>query len=204
MHIIWENLTATLLMLSIAFVLVTVNARNHATLNESTAYYALKSQGIAFAEVLKRDLQGVEEVLDHAESDSSFSFRTHIGESTTSFLIEYRRRHVSTRYVEQMVGGQAMQVPIKLYEIQRFVDGTRYGGSMSSLTKWEIQALNEEDDPLEATDDLSNCRKIWVRFEAATPFHIQAGEETIETETVDRMRWESTFVPPLRSRSAVI
>ena len=206
MHIIWENLTATILMLSIAFVLVTVNARNHASLNESTAYYALKSQGIAFTELLKRDLQGVEEVFDYESgADSTFAFRAHIGEDPTSYLIEYRQRHVKTRWVEVVnEQGQVEEIPVKLYEIQRFVDGQRYGGSMASLTKWVVKTLNAEDDTLDGSADLSNCRKVYVRFEAAPPHYVKSSTRTIDTETVDRMRWQATFVPPLRSRSDVI
>ncbi len=184
MHIIWENLLAAILMMSIALTLVVVNARNQETLTETTAYYTLKTQGTAFTEILKRDLQGVEEVFTYAELDGVFQFRARIGQENTSRQIEYRRNQVTQRD------------GITFYEIQRFVDGERRGGSMSAITEWEIQALNEEGQPINDQSKLGDCNQILVRFEAASPF--------VETETVDRMRWESRFFPPLRSRSTVL
>ena len=184
MQIIWENLAATILLLGITLTLVIVNERNQRTLTESTAFYSLKTQGIAFADVLKRDLQGVDEVFTHAEVDSVFRFNTRIGTDTTLREITYRRRWVRRR-------GE-----VDFYQIERFMDGTPAGGSMGAVTAWEIQALSEENDTLTVGDDLENCRKIHVRFEAASPF--------VDTETVDRMRWETTFVPPMRRRSTVL
>ena len=204
MHIIWENMTATLILMGIALTMVVVNERNQRTLTESTAYYALKKQGLAFTEVLKRDLQGVEEVFMHAEEDSVFQFSTRIGQDTTLQEVKYQRRKTGSRLmtVTNEQGAQVNEI-VAFYEIQRFTrpaygtsTWTRSGGSMEYLTEWEIQALNEENVPLEGTDPLANCRRVGVSFAAASPY--------LETETVDQMRWETVFVPPLRRRSQVL
>lgn len=200
MHIIWENLSAMLVVMGISLLMVTLNVRNQEMLTETTAYTLVKKQGLAFSEVLKRDLQGVVEIETRREraGDSSFVFTARLGQDTTLRRIVYRRYRqpgmLSVHRVDAQGGRTEEQVPY--YQVERFVDGKRSGGSAAALVDWEIQALNENQQPLEDSAALADCRMIYVRFEMGSPVTL--------SDTVDRLRWETTFVPPQRSRSDVL
>lgn len=206
MHIIWENLVAMLIVMSIALLMVVLNERNQRVLTETTAYNSLKTHGVAFTQVLRRDMQGVVEVGTHGEEfpDSSFVFTARVGADTTLREIKYKRRKMGV--LDLYVGEEDGEMLIEdrpYYEIQRFVReaGTNdpwqlSGGSAAALIAWEIQPLNENRVPLSTSADLSNARMIYVRFEMASPY--------LATRTVDRLRWETTFVPPQRSRTNVL
>lgn len=206
MHIIWENLVAMLIVMSIALLMVVLNERNQRVLTETTAYNSLKTHGVAFTQLLRRDMQGVVDVETHGEEfpDSSFIFTARVGADPTLQEIKYKRRKrgMLDLYVGEE-GGEAIIDDQPYYEIQRYVreagSGDPWqlsGGSASALIDWEIQPLNENRVPLGAGADLSNARMIYVRFEMASPY--------MATRTVDRLRWETTFVPPQRSRTNVL
>lgn len=196
MHILWENMIAMLLLLGITFTLLIINANNQETLAESTAYYMLRNDGTAFMELLKRDLKGVEEVKSYSAQSGSFRFVTHIGDDNTAYNIEYRRKAISTADRTMRNADSTWVQSITLYQIERYVNGELWGGSASAISFFEMQALNEENELLAGGDDLGGCRKIKVHFEMVSPF--------IDNETVDRLRWETTYVPPLLSNSDLV
>ena len=196
MHIVWENLTAMLLLMGITGTLLVINANNQETLAESTAYYMLRNDGIAFMDLIKRDLKGVEEVHTYSAASGSFRFDTFLGEDTTASTIEYRRKQVGQVEYTREAGDSTRAEATMLYQIERYVNGTLWGGSPASVADFQMQALNEQNDPLGGGDDLGSCRKIFVYFEIASPY--------LEMKTVDRMRWETTYVPPMLGESSIL
>jgi hypothetical protein len=196
MHIIWENLTAMLLMLGVTATLLVINANNQETLAESTAYYLLRNDGLAFMDLIKRDLKGAEEVKTYSAASGSFRFDTFIGNETTASTIEYRRTQVGVVQHTRRRSDSTWVESITLYQIERYVNGNLWGGSPASISDFQMQALNEQNDALTSGDDLGSCRKIFVHFEIASPY--------IDIEAIDRLRWETTYVPPLLSESSIL
>ncbi len=148
---------------------------------ETTAFYEMTTQSEEFAKILRRDLQGVADVLTIAEDpqpdgSTEFRFESRIGLDTTLHSIIYRRK----------LSGLRQGVPF--YHVERLVDGVVAGGSLDNLTDWVIFALNEDAGTITDPDDAA---QVYVRFEAASP--------TIETDVVQHILWESRFFPPLRN-----
>ncbi|HMB89204.1 MAG TPA: hypothetical protein VKP65_00060 [Rhodothermales bacterium] len=196
MHIIWENLTAMLLLLGITATLLVINANNQQTLAESTAYYLLRNDGIAFMDLIKRDLKGATEVNSYSAASGTFRFETFIGNETTASTVEYKRKSADQVDYIHEEGDSTWVETVQLYQIERYVNGSLWGGSPSSVADFEMKALNEQNDTLQGGDDLGNCRKIFVYFEMASPH--------VDIKAVDRMRWETTYVPPSLSETAIL
>ena len=181
MQVILDKLGAALIATTLFLMVFNVNARNGQSMTETTAFYAMTTQSEAFAKVLRRDLQGIVEVQTIEETSiagggTEFRFVSRIGQDTTMRTIIYRKQPF------------AVQRGMQFYTIERLVDGTVDGGSSDVITDWEIRALNEDAGTITDTDDTA---QIYVRFEAATPM--------METETVESIKWESRFFPPLRN-----
>ncbi len=181
MHILLDKLGAALISAVLFLLVFNVNMRNEQAMTETTAFYSLTQQTENLAKILRRDLQGIASVNNITETStedggSQFSFESRIGLDTTKRTIVYKK------------------VPAGIYHgtqfssIERVVDGTVSGGSSDIITDWEISAMNEDAGSITDTDDAA---QIYVRFEAASPI--------FETETVESIRWESRFFPPLRN-----
>ena len=181
MQIVLDKLGAALIATTLFLMVFNVNARNGQSMTETTAFYAMTTQSEAFAKVLRRDLQGIVEVQTISETSISgggteFSFVSRIGQDTTKHTVVYQKLPSS------------VQRGIQFYTVDRFVNGVADGGSNDIIIDWEIRALNEDAGNITDTDDAA---QVLVRFEAATPM--------IETETIQSIRWESRFFPPMRN-----
>jgi len=167
--------------MTIFLMVFNVNSRNGRAMNETTAFYAMATQTESFAKILRRDLQGIQDVLTISETSQSggvtvFSFRSRIGQDTTLRTISYRKTPAATHY------------GTLFYYIERLIDGTVDGESGDIITDWEIIALNEDAGNITDTDDAA---QVYVRLEAASPM--------LETEVIRSIKWESRFFPPLRN-----
>ena len=181
MHLLLDKLGATLIVVILFGMIFAVNSHNSQTMAETTAFYEMTTQSEAFAKILRRDLQGVADVLTIAEDpqpdgSTEFRFESRIGLDTTRRTIIYKRKSAVVRH------------GIPFYYIERLVDGVVEGGSMDILTDWEIFALSEDAGTI---TDPADAAQVYVRFEAASPM--------IETGVVQRILWESRFFPPLRN-----
>ena len=181
MHLLLDKLGATLVAMTLFLMVFTVNSHNSQTMIETTAFYEMTTQSEAFAKILRRDLQGVADVLTIAEDpqpdgSTEFRFESRIGLDTTRRTIIYKRKSAAVRH------------GIPFYYVERLVDGVVEGGSMDIITDWKILALNEDAGTI---TDPADAAQVYVRFEAASP--------TIETNVVQRILWESRFFPPLRN-----
>ena len=181
MQLILDKLGATLIAMTLFVMVFVVNSRNGKTLTETTAFYEMTTQSEAFAKILRRDLQGIANVLTISEDlqpdgSTEFRFESRIGLDTTLRTIIYKRIPAAVRH------------GIPFYHVERLVDGVVEGGSMDLLTDWEILALSEDAGTI---TDPADAAQVYVRFEAASP--------TIKTDVVQRILWESRFFPPLRN-----
>jgi len=179
MQIILDNLGATLIAVTIFLMIFNLNSRNGQTLTETTAFYMVTTQTEAFAKILRRDLQGVADILTITEEtqldgSTEFRFDSRIGDDTTRHTIIYRKQASLVRH------------GIPFYYIERVVDGVVEGGSLDILTDWEIVALNEDAGNITDPDDAA---QVYVRFETASPM--------VEADVVQSIRWETRFFPPL-------
>ena len=184
MQLIFDNLVAVMIAGVLFLMLVAVNHRSQMAAVESSNYYALKQQELTFVETLKRDMQNVTNLQSITEDPMMLEFRFQARTDpadTTRRSVIYRRVY------------KGVQEGHNLYQVNRIVEGTSDGGSMSTIVDWKIIAQNEEGVQV---SDVANARQIYVRFEALNPFK--------EGETVDRSRWEATFRPPLLQQATSI
>lgn len=176
MHILLDNLSAQIITGGLLLMLITVQARGQRTLHEVMGFYALRKQQVSFIDFLKRDLQNVTDASSLDEDPTTLTF-TFYGQTdpadTTAHQVAYKRRLLGT------------QDGVEVYDVQRFVDGVYAGGSMPTITDWQISARNAEGGAVAAPAD---ARQIYVRFEVLNPFGSHVG--------MGRTRWEATFRPP--------
>lgn len=179
MQILLDNIVAAVIGVTVFLIIVALTMWKNESSIETTNHYALKSQELNFIETLKQDLQSVVAVYDPKEnpSDSTFRFRAVLNppDSTTG-LVTYRRKRVGERNGDQF------------YQIERYVNGSKAGASMVTVTEWIIESRNAHGNVV-ANENIDLTEQIFVRFEAAAPFR--------EDKIVRLSRWESTFRPPM-------
>lgn len=184
MQLILDNIVAVMIAGVLFLILVAVNHRSRLAAVETSNYYALKQQELSFVEMLKRDMQNVTDLHSITEDPMTleFKFKARTDPADTT------RKSVTYRRVSKGV-----QEGVSVYQVQRIVNGSFDGGSMSTVASWQIVAQNEEGVQV---SDVANAQQIYVRFEALNPFQ--------EGETIDKSRWEATFRPPLLQQATSI
>lgn len=182
MQLILDNLTALLVTSTLLVILLVVHQRNQSVQIQETNHSALRKHQVNFVQTLQRDISGIYRLETTEEQpDSTFSFWTRLASSTDTVRVVYKRRKVGER------------AGVDLYQVLRyessgvsFITSNHDGGSIPSLTDWNIVALNRDGNPPEGADD---ARQVHVRFEALAPF--EGGEELV------RRPWEATFYPAM-------
>lgn len=189
MQLIFDNLAATIITMTIFLMLVTVHHRNQQAQVRASGSYMLRKQQVDFVETLRRDMAGMicdEDNpagtcpdLEEDSSDRTFTFYSRIGDDETVRKVIYKRRKVGER------GGT------DLYQIQRYVDRSVSsdpsdfdGGSMPTITDWSIHARGPEGEKVENPAD---ARQVHIRFETVSP--IDNGED------LEPHPWEATYRP---------
>jgi hypothetical protein len=176
MYVVYDNLLASIIGMSIVLILMTVNHRGQQIKADALNVYSMRQQTIGFVEILQRDLQNVTSLAQVTEaSDSTFSFTARADPSqAVEHTITYRRKRVGTRD------------NTALFQIERLIDGQRRGLSPPTLVQWTIVARNEEGGQIQNATD---ARRVVVRFEAVPPFG--------PGRLINSTRWEATFHPPM-------
>jgi len=180
MQFILDNISATIVGSTILLMLVATNHRNMLASTEATSFYMMSKQSLEFTYTLKHDLQNVSKVVTITEnSDSTFTFWAQTDPADTS-------KH-EVKYVRSKTG---VRDSTDLFQIERFVDNVYAGGSLSTMTEWNIEALNEQGN---AIANVNDARQIYVGFKMALPIPStgQIGP------AVDHLSWEATFQPKL-------
>lgn len=180
MQLILDNLTALLVTSTLLVILLVVHQRNQGVQVQETNHTALRKHQVNFVQTLQRDIAGIYRLETTEEQpDSSFAFWTRLATSTDTVRVVYRRWKVGERDGTD------------LYQILRYESpsgsltrSNHSGGSIPSLTDWNIVALNRDGNPPEGASD---ARQVRIRFEALAPF--DDGGELV------RRPWESTFYP---------
>lgn len=199
MNVILDNLVATIIAGTILLILISVSHQRQMVAAEKVGYYAMRKQQLSFIDIMKRDMRNLTEAESAVQSptDSTFSFLAYIDTTNTTIgRITYKYRRVGQRDT------------VDLHQVQRFVQpaagGTQelVGMSMATLTGWEIEARSPTNV---AVTDPANARRIYVRFEAATPFYVNSEANGIKRRpAISQVRWEASFSPPLLQQSQSI
>lgn len=179
MQIIFDHLAATIIAGIVILMLTAVNLRSRMVSIEASNHYALRNNQLVFVETIKRDMQNVTEVSSITEDPetSSFIFQALTDpDDPDAHQVTYQRVWVESRGA------------VNLYRLNRLVDGISAGGSMATITNWDIVARNEDGIQVTDTDD---ARQIYICFDITKSF--QNGDQ----DSIESSRWESTFRPPL-------
>lgn len=183
MQLIFDNIVAVLVSTTLLVILLLVSQRGQENAVDETNFASLRAQQLAWVQTLQRDMAGLYRVETVTESaDSTFAFWTRLADSSDTIRVAYRRYKVGQRD-----GADLFQV--RRYESQSevsIVPPKMSGGSMPTITSWEIVGLNRAGNQPEAPPDV---RQIRVRFEAMMPF--SSGNDLV------RRPWEGTFFPVL-------
>lgn len=197
MHVLLDNLAATIVGGIVVLAMLTVNTRTQRQLTESASFHGMMKHSDTFVQTLRRDLRGMETALTDS-AGASFSFQGYVGTSTTLSTIRYDAVVSDTTYDRDAQGAiitdkHGDPVEVEVYRIDRYVDGELQGGSSDIFTKWVIFCRNLADNEAvsegEKVDDLNDCKRVDVRFEAVPQFG--------STNSVARLSWSSIFTPPL-------
>ena len=186
MHVLLDNMTATMIGMAVILMVVAVNLRERAAMTDATAFYATIHHQEEFAQVLTRDLNSIAEVetITMRSADSTFAFRGFIGNSSTEHAIVYKYRHTRTRN------------GIRYHRVERYVDGQLDGGSGDLLTSWQIEARDGFGAPV---SDPDAARQVFVRFEVAslTARDRANADGRLGPQRVETSYWEGAISPLL-------
>lgn len=191
MQFLMDNIVASIVGATVLLMMVATHHRNQVASAEATSFYMLQQQVLDFTSSLQRDMQNVSSVNDLTEkTDSTFSFMAQVSPTdTTKRLVTYRRKKVESRYRKD-VGTR------DYYQIERLVAGVVTGGSIGTITAWDVRVLNEEGNPAGAVGD---ARQVRISLEAASPVDVNVRDGV----TVRDTRWQSTFRPRMLRDSAL-
>jgi len=191
MQFLMDNIVASIVGATVLLMMVATHHRNQVASAEATSFYMLQQQVLDFTSSLQRDMQNVSSVNDLTEkTDSTFSFMAQVSPTdTTKRLVTYRRKKVESRYRKD-VGTR------DYYQIERLVAGVVTGGSIGTITAWDVRVLNEEGNPASAVGD---ARQVRISLEAASPVDVNVRDGV----TVRDTRWQSTFRPRMLRDSAL-
>jgi len=185
MGVFTDHLAATVVGCVVVLILLSLGAGVGDTENGVQIYEASRRQSQAFAQQLEGDLLntgfGVP-AADAIESWSASSIVIHRKADTTAaatpLRIEYRRVQDHTVAID------GVDTPI--YEIQRYQDGVRSGGSPAALSSYSLVLLDASGAP---TSMPANARAVRVQYQMS--FGRQADDYSASAS-----RYERTFYPP--------
>ena len=190
MQLLFDNLAATIIAMTISLMLLTVHQRNQQAQVEAAGFYALRKQQIAFIETLRGDMAGM--ICDEEDpantcpdlkenaSNQTYTFYSRLGSNESIHKIIYKRRKV-----------HELDDGTNLYQIQRYEDrpvssdpDDHDGGSMPTVTSWTIHARGPEGETIAAR---AEAHQIDIRFETISPF--------ADGEDLEPNPWEATYRP---------
>ncbi|MFQ5572335.1 MAG: hypothetical protein ACE5G0_21880 [Rhodothermales bacterium] len=184
MAFIYDHLTATILGISIFFLLVAVQLRSTETSRDQARYYSAKTQVLNVKEMIEYDFENVGtgvakyDPIFVSKTDSTFTFMEKVLPTDPDpSTVMYRRvpREVVT------IEGEEVQ----LYEIQRLVEGVVTGKSPPTMKEFDVTLLNSNR---EVETNLTAVRAIQVRFTVLSPLG--------NKNELHEARWNRTFWPP--------
>jgi len=156
MFFILDNLSSMLVFGTLVLVLAVTQLRVQQTTVEQTVVHIAKTQALDFADTVEREfkLMGVgignrNDMIADLQTDangntSAFTFRWEDDKTGKELDIGYRLVAKDTVEV-----GDKM---VPLYQVERYEDGHLRGASPSTLTRWNVQLLDDTGNPSTLTD----------------------------------------------------
>lgn len=186
MQFILDNLSAILIASAIFLTLAGVNLRTQMAAVDSGAFYALKQQQLSFIEVVQHDLNAAVSFSSISVDPGSGTFRFHTRPDPASTAIgEVTYTQIPAKEVDG----------VAYVRIARYVDGVESGSSAPFVTRWNMQLLNGEGNPVSSA---ANGREVAVSIELTYPAPAEV------RQTMRQATWETTFHPPLLQQNVTI
>lgn len=182
MQLIFDNIIASMVGGVVLLILVTVHHRNQLAAAEATGYYMLQQQVVDFTGTIQRDMQNMSAAVDVVEVDSAFRFMAQTDPAdTTKRLVTYKRERRGM--VEDSDGNL-----VDVYQIVRYVGSDVAGGSISTVSEWSVEGLNEDESPVAAAADVAAVR---VTVHVLPPVLV----EPTDGLAMRGAHWQATFRP---------
>lgn len=189
MQLILDNIVASMVGSAVILMMMFVNHQSRMAATEAAGFYIMQQQVMSFTGTVQRDMQNLSSVTTVTEEDSVFTFFAQVSPTdTTKQQVEYRRKKVGVR----SISGNAIPV----YQIERWVAGNPAGGSIATITDWNIQAQNAEGNSIA---DPADTRQVAVGFRVIPPIEVQA----IEGVAVGDTRWQALYRPRMLRDSSL-
>ncbi len=184
MNLIYDHLSASILIVAVFFILMAVQLRGGETMQDQTRYYSSKTHLLQATEMIEHDFENVgagvalHDPIFITKDDSTFEFMAKVQPTDADpSKVSYLR--IRTEVVE--IDGEEVQ----LYEIHRLVDDILTGRGPPTMREFEVELRN--DDREEETD-YEEVTTIHIRFVIAPPL---GGEDELH-----EARWTHSFRPP--------
>lgn len=171
MNVLLDNLTATIVAMSVLAMLVAMQYRAQEASVERTIAYSAKKQTIEFGKWIQDDIANVGAGVSFG-SVSVQELTTNNSGNTSLFRFRRKMNAVDAAPVDvtyQLVEKDTITVDgsaVYLFELQRRVDGTLNGASPPTVTRFRIEMLDENGM---LTTAPSEARQVRVRFSTAMP-----------------------------------
>ncbi len=179
-----DNIAASIVLVVLAMMLLSVESRTQQAALEQSSFYAMRTQQLRFIETLERDLHNAYRLddLGMAGTDSLFDFRTTLSANHADTVrVRYRLRRTGT-------SGTVALFQMERYERSAVGVYSLQGASPPFVTAMRLEAQNEQAG---AVGNVADAKQVLVSFELLTPW--RANLERIAT--IERVRWETTYRP---------
>ena len=179
-----DNIAASIVLVVLAMMLLSVESRTQQAMLEQSSFYAMRTQQLRFIETLERDLHNAYRIDDTGMvgADSLFDFRTTLSANHADTVrVRYRLRRVGT-------SGTVALFQMERYERSAAGVYALRGASPALVTTMRLQAQNEQAG---GVTDATDARQVMVSFELLTPWRANLDR----VATIERVRWETTYRP---------
>ena len=151
MFFVLDNLSSMIVFGTIAIIVATTQLRVQQTNVEQTVAYVSKSQALDFAHTVEREFKLMGVGIGH-RNQMIRGLTNDVDGNTTSFIFEWydekNNKELTIEY--RMVPGDTVMVggvETPLLQVQRFEDGHPRGASPPTLTRWNVQLLDDAGNP---------------------------------------------------------
>lgn len=160
MNVVLDNMSATIVFATVAFVLALTQFNMQQDSAEATIAYMAKKQMLGFAELIEDEFELMGEGISGTKI---VSHSTDADGRTTSFIFNRDISSTATQIEYRLVATETVTVQgrdVEIFRVDRYEDGVQVGGGPAMLTDFRIELLTSTG----AAATPSTARVVRVRM----------------------------------------
>jgi hypothetical protein len=160
MNVVLDNMSATIVFATVAFVLAVTQFNMQQDTAEATIAYMAKKQLLGFAELIEDEFELIGEGISGTKIES---LTTDSNGKTTSFIFNRDISSVATQIEYRLVPAdtvQSMGRDVPIYKIDRYEGTTKVGGGPAMLSDFRVELLTSSGGA--ATTSTAKVVKITI------------------------------------------